>query len=115
MHNRKPQNTDLFDDKNWDFDEYMAHFTTVAIWNGWSYAEMADQLAMNLRGSARTVLENLPEHEVHDFDSLERRTAYRNEFQHRRRSKGENLVVYGCVLRKLAAKAHPSLLPSKFY
>ena len=70
MHNRKPRNADLFDDKNWDFDEYMAHFTSVARWNGWSYAEMADQLAMNLRGSARTVLGNLPEHEVRDFDSL---------------------------------------------
>ena len=124
MHNRKQQNTDLFDDKNWDFDEYMDHFMSVARWNGWSYAEMADQLAMNLRGSARTVLEILPEHEVRDFDSLkvaftrrysplERRTAYRNEFQHRCRSKGENLVEYGCVLRKLAAKAHPSLLPSQ--
>ena len=124
MHNRKPRNADLFDDKNWDFDEYMAHFMSVARWNGWSYAEMADQLAMNLRGSARTVLGNLPEHEVRDFDSLkaaltrrycplERRTAYRNEFQHRRRSKGENLVEYGCVLRKLAAKAHPSLVPSQ--
>ena len=42
MHNRKPRNVDLFDDKNWDFDEYMAHFTSVARWNGWSYAEMAD-------------------------------------------------------------------------
>ena len=124
MHNRKQRNADLFDDKNWDFDEYMAHFMSVARWNGWSYAEMADQLAMNLRGSARTVLGNLPEHEVRDFDSLkaaltrrysplERRTAYRNEFQHRCRSKGENLVVYGCVLRKLAAKAHPSLLPNQ--
>ena len=39
----------------------------VARWNGWSYEEKADQLAMNLRGSARTVLENLPEHEVRDF------------------------------------------------
>ena len=96
-----PRNADLFDDKYWDFDEYMAHFTLVARWNGWSYAEMADQLVMNLRGSTRTVLRNLPEHEVRDFDSLkaaltrrysplERRTAYRNEFQHRRRSKGEN-------------------------
>ena len=124
MHNRKQRNADLFDDKNWDFDEYMAHFTSVARWNGWSYAEMADQLAMNLRGSARIVLGNLPEHEVHDFDSLkaaltrrysplECRSAYRNEFQHRRRSKGENLVEYGCVLRKLAAKAHPSLLPNQ--
>ena len=124
MHNRKQRNADLFDDKNWDFDEYMAHFTAVARWNGWSYAEMADQLAMNLRGSARTVLGILPAHEVRDFDSLKaaltrrysplkRRTAYRNEFQHRRRSKGENLVEYGCVLRKLAAKAHPSLLPNQ--
>ena len=57
MHNRKQRNADLFDDKNWDFDEYMAHFMLVARWNGWSYAEMADQLAMNLRGSARTVWE----------------------------------------------------------
>ena len=30
MHNRKQRNEDLFDDKNWDFDEYMAHFTSVA-------------------------------------------------------------------------------------
>ena len=123
MHNRKQRNADLFDDKKWDFDEYMAHFMSVARWNGWSYAEMADQLAMNLRGSARTVLGNLPEHKGRDFDSLkaaltrryspvEHRTAYRNEFQHRRRSKGGNLVEYGCVLRKLAAKAHPSLLSS---
>ena len=36
MHNRKPRNADLFDDKNWDFDEYMAHFMSVARWNGWS-------------------------------------------------------------------------------
>ena len=43
---------------------------SVARWNGWSCAEMADQLAINLRGSARTVLGNLPEHEVRDFDSL---------------------------------------------
>ena len=70
MHNRKPQNADLFDDKSWDFDEYMANFMSVARWNGWSYAEMADQLAMNLRGSARTVLGNLQEQEVRDFDSL---------------------------------------------
>ena len=47
------------------------------------------------------------------YSPLERRTAYRNEFKHRRRSKGENLVEYGCVLRKLAAKAHPNLLPNQ--
>ena len=50
---------------------------------------------------------------THRYSPVERRTAYRNEFQHRRRSKGENLVKYGCVLRKLAAKAHPSLLPNQ--
>ena len=50
---------------------------------------------------------------THRYSPLERRTAYQNEFQHRRRSKGENLVEYGCVLRKLAAKAHPSLLPNQ--
>ena len=55
MHNRKSRNTDLFDGKNWDFDEYMTHFTWVARWNGWSYAETADQLAMNLKDLARTV------------------------------------------------------------
>ena len=108
VHNRKPRNADLFDDKNWDFDEYMAHFMLVARWNGWSCAEMADQLAMSLRGSARTVLGILPEHEVRDFDSLkaaltrrysplECRTAYRNEFQHRRRSKGEKSSMVVCL------------------
>ena len=91
IHNRKPRNADLFDDKNWDFDEYMAHLTSVARWNGCSYAEMADQLAMNLRGLAKTVLGNLWEPEVHAFDNLkaaltrrysplECRTAYRNKF-----------------------------------
>ena len=120
---RKEREPDKFDDKTWDWDDYVAHFMSVARWNRWTEDEMAAQLAMSLRGSARTILGNMSEQEICNFQLLkaaltrryspnERLSAYRNEFRNRKRVKTENLVEYACALRRLSTKAHPNLSPS---
>ena len=117
---RKEREPDKFDDKRWEWDDYLAHFMSVARWNNWSEADMASQLAMSLRGSGQTVLGNMTELEARDFGYLkaalarryspsERESAYRHDFRNRKWKKDENLVEYGCALRRLATKAYPKL------
>ena len=117
---RKEREPDKFDDKRWEWDDYLAHFMSLARWNNWSEADMASQLAMSLRGSAQTVLGNMTELEARDFGYLkaalarryspsERESAYRHDFRNRKWKKDENLVEYGCALRRLATKAYPKL------
>ena len=119
---RKEKTPDKFDDKTWEWEDYLAHFMSVARWNGWSNAEKAEQLAMSLRGKAQTILGDLSEYEIRNFEALkaalarrycptERRSAYRNDFRNRKRKREESIFDYACALRRLAAKAHPQLAP----
>ena len=119
---RKEREPDKFKDKTWDWDDYVAHFMSVARWNRWTEDEMAAQLAMSLHGSTRTILGNMSEQEICNIQLLkaaltcryspnERLSGYRNEFRNRKRVKTENLVEYACALRCLSTKAHPNLSP----
>ena len=95
---------------------------SVSRWNGWSEEEKAQQLAMSLRGKAQTLLGELSQYQLRDFDFLksvldsrycptERRSTYRNDFRYRKRRKDEGIMDYASSLRRLAAKAHPHLNP----
>ena len=120
--NRKEKQPDKFDDKVWEWEDYLAHFLSVSRWNGWSEEEKAQQLAMSLRGKAQTLLGELSDYQLRDFDFLksvldrrycptERRSTYRNDFRYRKRRKDEGIMDYASSLRRLAAKAHPHLNP----
>ena len=72
----KEHEPDKFDDKHWEWDDYLAHFMSVARWNNWSETDMASQLAMSFQRSAQTVLGNITELEVRDFGYLKAGTHF---------------------------------------
>ena len=66
---RKERLPGPFRDHRTELKEYLLHFETVAIWNGWDYAERGHNLAMCLRGAAQQVLSELPPEEQLDYES----------------------------------------------
>ena len=50
---------------------------SVARWNRWTEDEMAAQLAMSLRGSAQTILGNMSEQEICNFQLLKAALTHR--------------------------------------
>jgi hypothetical protein len=59
LYTRKEREPDKFDGKTVEWPDYLRHFEQVALWNRWSEAEKAMQLAMSLRGSAQRILSEL--------------------------------------------------------
>jgi hypothetical protein len=102
LYTRKERETDKFDGKTVECPDYMymylRHFEQVALWNRWSEAEKAMQLAMSLRGSAQRILSELSPTHLANYCTLvislslsqrvcpqERESAYRCEFRTRKR------------------------------
>lgn len=57
-------------DGSFEIEEFFIQFEQVARWNGWSKEECASQLIMNLRGSARHVLSEIPLTKSDNYDVL---------------------------------------------
>ena len=53
-----------------DFDEYMGHFSAIAHWNRWDYADSGMQLACSLIEGARGILATVPPYLSYDFETV---------------------------------------------
>ena len=101
-----------------DFDEYMGHFSAIAHWNRWDYADSGMQLACSLIEGARGILATVPPSLSYDFDTLEsalkrkysppgRESQYAVEFMNRICRPNESVAEYGHALQCLAIRAYP--------
>lgn len=103
-----------------EWDEYLAHFITVATWNGWTDDEQTMQLGLNMTGRARSVYSGLAIDVKSDFTRLlfalnrvfgseGKEAAFKAEFRQRRRLVGESLRDLADDLSKLCNKAFPNM------
>ena len=101
-----------------DFDEYMGHFSAIAHWNRWDYADSGMQLACSLIEGARGILATVPPSLSYDFDTLEsalkrkysppgKESQYAVEFMNRICRSNESVAEYGHALQCLAIRAYP--------
>ena len=101
-----------------DFDEYMGHFSAIAHWNRWDYADSGMQLACSLIEGARGILATVPPSLSYDFDTLEsalkrkysppgKESQYAVEFMNRICRPNESVAEYGHALQCLAIRAYP--------
>ena len=105
-------------DGHTSWDAYMTQFDMLSELNGWSDAEKATYLAINLKESALTVLSNLPEPQRRDYPSL---TAAldarfgvahltelnRMQLRNRRRRREEGLPELAEDVERLTRLAYP--------
>ncbi|KAK3088175.1 hypothetical protein FSP39_015678 [Pinctada imbricata] len=116
---RKQKEPDKFDGQSVDFRDYIVQFEQIANWNGWTSAEMAQQLTMNLSGEARKLLGHIEKSKLADYNRLkdvllnrfcppERKAAYATEFYSRVRKPNENIDEFGYALRRLWYLAFPN-------
>ena len=100
------------------WDAYKTQFMMLAELNAWSDAEKATYLAINLKGSALTVLSNLPEHQRRDFAALtaaldarfgvaHQTELNRVQLRNRRRRREEDLPSLAEDVERLARLAYP--------
>ena len=119
---RKQKEPDRFDGEKVEWPDYLAHFETIAKWNGWSDGEKGLQLVTCLRGKAQRVLSEIPSSQREDFatpsEFLARRfnppnreTAFRFELRQRRKLAKESLMEYGGEVLRLTQKAYPNFPP----
>ena len=117
---KKHVKADMFDGESRDLEEYLAHFGKVSSWNGWSYEEKGEQLAMCLRGTAHIATLHMSDPNdyeaivsvlAHRFSPKEDIASRRSEFRNRKRGKAESIGEYGYALRNLANRAYRKIDP----
>ena len=100
------------------WDAYKTQFAMLAELNGWSDAEKAKYLAINLKGPALTVLSNLPEHHRRNFGALtaaldarfgvaHQTELHRVQLRNRRRRRDEGMPELAEDVEQLARLAYP--------
>ena len=118
---RRQREPDKYDGQKVEWSDYIKHFETVSNWNYWSYEEKGLQLAMSLQGDAQSILGDLRQtHGCIDYNILinelsyrfnppDREFTFRMEFKARCKNSNETVMQYGYALRRLAAKAFPTI------
>ena len=100
------------------WDAYKTQFAMLAKLNGWSDAEKATYLAINLKRPALTVLSNLPEHHRRNYGALtaaldarfgvaHQRELHRVQLRNRRRRHDEGMPELAENVERLARLAYP--------
>ena len=106
-----------------NFDEWIAHFETVATLNGWTGAEKLNWMIVRLTGRAQTAFRRFPpetQESYEDavkalrerFDPPARKDLYAAELQARRKEKSESWGDFGDAIKTLVDRAFPSLEPA---
>jgi hypothetical protein len=109
---------DHYDGKK-DWQQYLAHFETVAQLNRWTLLEKRQYLAVSLRGEACTIMQSLTTEERNDYyslcDAMERRinpgnkvNLFRSQLRSRVRGDKETLPQLAQSIRTLALRAYPN-------
>jgi hypothetical protein len=112
---RRQLEPEKYDGKS-SVDDYLDHFEQIADWNRWNDEEMAIQLAMSLRGSAKHAYKTLATNERRDyamlcrflhksFGFLNEEMVSQDRFWQRVKGAKESIVDYAGDLTKLAGKA----------
>jgi hypothetical protein len=118
-HGGKPSyRPDRFDGST-PWRDYLAHFNSCAMINGWDARTKCNYLAVGLRGQAQEILADLgAEHMT--FENLvkllegrygpgTRSEVHLAELRNRQRKTGESLQELGQALRRLTAMAYPEM------
>ena len=102
-----------------DFDEYLSQFKILVDLHRWNYREKSLYLASSLVGNARSVLSELNEDQMRDFNSLvkvlnmrygsvERSEMYRAQLKNITKKESESLSELAQSIKKLIKRAYPS-------
>ena len=119
---RKQKKPDKYDGEKVEWPDHLAHFETIAKWNGWSDGEKGLQLVTCLRGKAQRVLSEILSGQREDFATLSeflarrfnppnRETAFRFELRQCKKLAKESLMEYGGEVLRLTQKAYPNFPP----
>ncbi|VDI54332.1 Hypothetical predicted protein [Mytilus galloprovincialis] len=114
----KPQ---IYDGSD-DLEEYLTQFNLLAELNDWDPKTKALLLASSLSGSARAILNEITDGELHNFEclvnalksrfgSINRSEVFRAELQTRVRFKNESLPELAQAIKKLTRRAYPGTSP----
>ncbi|VDI70239.1 Hypothetical predicted protein [Mytilus galloprovincialis] len=107
----KPQ---IYDGSD-DLEEYLTQFNLLAELNDWDPKTKALLLASSLSGSARAILNEITDGELHNFESrfgsVNRAEVFRAELQTRVRFKNESLPELAQSIKKLTRRAYPGTSP----
>ena len=115
--NRRIRDPKPFNAQTVDWSDYLKHFEVVSNWNRWNDAEKAQQLVMSFEGEALKLLGELPCNITNNyvallncrFDPSEQSHAYKIQFRNRHRHPDETVVQFSQALRRLVAKAFPTM------
>ena len=102
---RKQKKPDKYDGEKVEWQDYLAHFETIAKWNRWSDGEKGLQLVTCFRGKAQRVLSEIPSDQREDFATLSeflarrfnppnRENAFYFELWQRKKLAKENLMEF---------------------
>lgn len=101
-----------------DWEAYKTQFEMLATVNNWSEVEKATYLAVSLKGSALTVLSNIPRDNLYNYSSLvtalearlgssHQAELYRIKLKNRTRRRDESLAEVAEEVERLARLAYP--------
>ena len=104
------------------WSDWLDHFDSVAVVNGWSAADKKKWVSARLTGRAATVMRRLSEADKASFDTICaamknrfepecRKDMFMAEFQTKTRRRGEDWASFGEDLKALVEKAYPPLQP----
>ena len=102
------------------FSDWVDHFESVAVVNGWNADDKKKWIRARLIGKAATAYKRLTVEEMADYDEIIvalkrrfepecRKEVYMAEFQRRNKLRSEDWASYGEDLRTLVEKAYPML------
>ena len=105
-----------------EWPDYLAHFETIAKWNGWSDGEKSLKLVTCLRGKAQRVPSDIPFGQREDFATLSeflarrfnppnRENAFRFELRQCKKLAKESLMECGGEVLRLTQKTYPNFPP----
>ena len=114
---RKEKKPETYSGKD-DLEDYLTHFERVTAYNEWDDDEAGAQLAMALTGAARQVWVDSGIRDSVSYKTLStvlrdrfqpkgQEDYYQSCFHSRRREKGESLIDFACVLKRLARRGYP--------
>ena len=110
---------DKYDGRS-DWSEYLQQFKVVASWNKWAADEKAAQLLVNLTGDARSIISEMGETQLADWDVIlqkmndkyaatGRESVYLAEIRMRRQKAGQIPSEWATDVARLMAKAYPRM------
>ena len=116
---RRQKEPKPFDGNKVQWSDYLKQFEIIANYNRWDSRMKAQNLVMNLEGSALRMISELSPETLENFEELvfemnrrydpsERIGVWKIEFRNRVKQANESLMQYAQELKLLAIKAYPN-------